>query len=507
MPPNERNVSSAAAVAATISSPTLPKALHTHIDSSEGLSARAIYRACRELAKEMLLEGDDAATEAVLRSALASLGLIRRTDNDVGGDLLYVIDQHGKWIEILEQKKMHHQQNDDSPQKYAIRLDADTCNTDDQHDQELLSWSILESAIQALTLSSSSSRNDKSNHVKQDPVMLVEDSDAFAIVGSIWWFYHLGILSNVSCSPIPCSPSLLFKCSNLLKGMPVQLMGDERSAHVTHDGLALLRVLLLNGSQTTNVSDICRPPPSMTLKFYAAGHGERTTITVGERLGTATEASNNSYCTDHTLPLENKNTQNTHNWNACNLERPDLWDVDQNLALLETNIDDMTAEHLAFAMEMLIQHDGVADCWLTPIIMKKGRGAHSLHCLCQKEQCLNVLKLIFKHCTTLGVRVRNHGTGLSRVALRRLSLTVPITIHHAIMRSETLQQHTVNCKVAFLGADTIVSIKAEFDQCRRISLATGGDMSLEQINEQAIQKARDMLHASRPEGSSQSESL
>jgi uncharacterized protein (DUF111 family) len=36
------------------------------------------------------------------------------------------------------------------------------------------------------------------------------------------------------------------------------------------------------------------------------------------------------------------------------LEVPHLWNVDRNLVLLETNIDDMTAEQLGFATEQLL---------------------------------------------------------------------------------------------------------------------------------------------------------
>jgi hypothetical protein len=504
--PKVATISPAEAVSSTAT-------FHTHIDCSRGLSARAIYQACRELAKEMLpLRDNDAVTttETVLRNTLKSLGLILLTSNsknkDRGGDPYYAIEQHEKWIAILQQNRDHQHHHQDQPPQSQLELaDAVSVAANDQHEQEMLSWLVLESTCEALTLASSRLSVNESMHEKPYSVIPVNDSDAFAIVGSIWWFHRLGIHCSISCSPIPCSTSLLAKNPSLLKDMFVQLVNDESSAVViTQDGLAILRVLLLTSSGTTSDASICRRlPPPMMLRFHTAGGEGGTMIVVGELLNTTTVVATNSNCSNHSGQLDSNHIEQTKCRTTCGLERLDLWDVDRNLSLVETNIDDMTAEHLAFAMEMLIQHESVADCWITPIIMKKGRGAQSLHCLCRNEQCSNVLQLIFKHCTTLGVRVRNHETGLSRISLRRSMVTVPITLPHPCASNDILlaQPYTVNCKIAYLGADTIVSIKAEFDQCRRISLATGGDVSLEQISERAIQRARDMIHASSTEGS------
>ena len=49
--------------------------------------------------------------------------------------------------------------------------------------------------------------------------------------------------------------------------------------------------------------------------------------------------------------------------------------------LLETNVDDVTGEVLAHTIAMLLAA-GAHDAWATPIVMKKGRPAHTLHALC-----------------------------------------------------------------------------------------------------------------------------
>ncbi len=48
--------------------------------------------------------------------------------------------------------------------------------------------------------------------------------------------------------------------------------------------------------------------------------------------------------------------------------------------LLETTVDDATAELLAYAAERL-RAAGALDVWFTPALMKKGRPGHVLHVL------------------------------------------------------------------------------------------------------------------------------
>ena len=67
------------------------------------------------------------------------------------------------------------------------------------------------------------------------------------------------------------------------------------------------------------------------------------------------------------------------------------------------NIDDMTAEEMAFAMERLFEA-GALDVFTTPIGMKKNRSGILFTCMCTKEKRDQILKLMFKHTSTLGIR-------------------------------------------------------------------------------------------------------
>jgi uncharacterized protein (DUF111 family) len=74
--------------------------------------------------------------------------------------------------------------------------------------------------------------------------------------------------------------------------------------------------------------------------------------------------------------------------------------------LIETNIDDMPAELLAYTQESLLAA-GAADAWFTPIQMKKSRPAVMLSVLCQEALESQMVSLLLRETSTLGVRVRD----------------------------------------------------------------------------------------------------
>ncbi len=67
------------------------------------------------------------------------------------------------------------------------------------------------------------------------------------------------------------------------------------------------------------------------------------------------------------------------------------------------NLDDMTGEAIAFAMEKLMS-EGALDVYSTPIQMKKGRPGICLSCLCHPQDTCRMEDLMLQHTTTLGVR-------------------------------------------------------------------------------------------------------
>ena len=91
---------------------------------------------------------------------------------------------------------------------------------------------------------------------------------------------------------------------------------------------------------------------------------------------------------------------------AANCVRAILGEGDQALEqILEytCNLDDISAERIAFAMEELFAA-GAIEAYTIPVTMKKSRPGHLLCVMCRECDKDKILQTIFKHTTTLGVR-------------------------------------------------------------------------------------------------------
>jgi uncharacterized protein (TIGR00299 family) protein len=82
--------------------------------------------------------------------------------------------------------------------------------------------------------------------------------------------------------------------------------------------------------------------------------------------------------------------------------------VAQNHVMLELNVDDMTGELAAVALERA-QQAGALDAWSTPIGMKKGRPALMLSALVRHGEADQVARALLSETTSLGIRLRDVG--------------------------------------------------------------------------------------------------
>jgi pyridinium-3,5-bisthiocarboxylic acid mononucleotide nickel chelatase len=89
--------------------------------------------------------------------------------------------------------------------------------------------------------------------------------------------------------------------------------------------------------------------------------------------------------------------------------------------LLEANIDDLDPRLWPGVLTELLRC-GAADAWLMPIVMKKGRPAHTLNVLCHPDRAAVLRERIFRDTSTLGVRE----APLRRYALPRAFVDVPV---------------------------------------------------------------------------------
>ena len=144
----------------------------------------------------------------------------------------------------------------------------------------------------------------------------------------------------------------------------------------------LLRGLPIYGGQIAG--ELCTPTGAALLRHFVTGFGPMPVMrvrAVGYGMG-------------------------KKDFPAANCVRALLGDTEQasdEVLELRCNLDDMRAEDLGYAMERLLQA-GALDVWTQAIGMKKSRPGVMLCVLCAPQNREAMLRLLFRHSSTLGVR-------------------------------------------------------------------------------------------------------
>jgi uncharacterized protein (TIGR00299 family) protein len=127
----------------------------------------------------------------------------------------------------------------------------------------------------------------------------------------------------------------------------------------------------------------------------------------------------------------------------------------ESMVITEANVDDLDPRLWPGVLDRLLRA-GAADAWLVPIVMKKGRPAHTVTVLCRPELAPVVRDMIIDHTTTLGVR----SAPLSRLALARGWAGVDVAGLRTMI------------KIGY-DAGGIRQVNPEFDDVTRVAAETG----------------------------------
>lgn len=138
------------------------------------------------------------------------------------------------------------------------------------------------------------------------------------------------------------------------------------------------------------------------------------------------------------------------------------------IVVLEANLDDLSPQVLAYAMERLLA-EGALDVFSVPIQMKKSRPGALLTVLAKTEDANRLTKTIFAETTTLGVRRREE----QRQILSRRWETV------------TTSWGPVRIKIANMNG-SVCNYAPEYEDCR--ALAETQHVPLRAVMQHAIQE-------------------
>jgi pyridinium-3,5-bisthiocarboxylic acid mononucleotide nickel chelatase len=246
------------------------------------------------------------------------------------------------------------------------------------------------------------------------------------VVGAAAGFAHLG-LTWISCSPIALGggwvatehgrlPVPVPAVAELLRGIP-SYGGPLDRELTTPTGAAILAVL---------TDEFGTQPPMVTEGIGLgaggadpAGHANVLRLFVGAGLGGEVAAGGTG------------------------------------ALVIEANIDDLDPRLWPEVIASLLAA-GASDAWLTPILMKKGRPAHTLHVLVAADATAAVRREIFRQTSTIGVREQT----FAKVALDRSFVAVEI------------DGHTVAVKLAHLDGE-LMNVQPEFEDVAATARALG----------------------------------
>ncbi|NLX14803.1 MAG: nickel pincer cofactor biosynthesis protein LarC [Phycisphaerales bacterium] len=258
------------------------------------------------------------------------------------------------------------------------------------------------------------------------------------IVGACLALRRMGI-DQVFCSPIPTGSGTV-QCDHglmpvpapataaLLKGIPLAAC-DETGELTTPTGAAILTTLAAGFG----------PPPAMSLEKIGVGAGRRD----GQRRPNILRLLIGSSAVDAAIT-----------------------DEEDEIIVLESNLDDMTAEVIGYVYDRLFA-EGALDVFTSPIYMKKNRPAVQLTVLAPMNLREALETVILSETTTFGVR------------------GYPARRRKLVREFETVQTDfgPIRIKVGRQGG-RVVTAAAEFDDCRQAAERTG--RPLRELMEQAL---------------------
>lgn len=209
--------------------------------------------------------------------------------------------------------------------------------------------------------------------------------------------------------------------TEILKGIPVTT-GLVKKEMTTPTGAAILKAVV----------DEFTENPSMTIEKTAYGLGTRT-LEVPNVL--------RAY-----IGLVETSSAEKGNYEEVSL---------MSQYLMETNIDDMSAELYGYVEEKLFEA-GALDVFKTPIIMKKGRPAVKLSVLIRGEDREKILEVVFKETTSGGVR------------------EYPVTKHMMTKKYRQVMTPFGFVQVKdFYHENQLIKSKTEYEDCAKIARENG----------------------------------
>lgn len=152
--------------------------------------------------------------------------------------------------------------------------------------------------------------------------------------------------------------------------------------------------------------------------------------------------------------------------------------ANDEIAVLETNVDDLSGEVLGYTVDKLLA-EGAKDVSITPMVTKKSRPGQIVKVIADQKDVAHLSKVLIAETGTLGVRVNY----CQRHIVNREVAMVDLMVMG--------NKESVRVKVSKNSQGEVVRVKPEFEDLKSLAEKTG--KPLRELLELAVSKAQEMF--------------
>ncbi|MBO6089812.1 MAG: nickel pincer cofactor biosynthesis protein LarC [Lachnospiraceae bacterium] len=261
---------------------------------------------------------------------------------------------------------------------------AHSAHTEEHHhEHHHSSLKDIESIIDALNVPEKVKTDAKSVYM-----MIAEaESNAHGKPVSEIHFHEVGTMDAIADITMVCMLMNELKAEKIIASEIHVGSGHVHCAHGILPVPAPATAYILRGIPFTSghiKGELCTPTGAALIKYFASQYGEMPVMTVDKiGYGMGKKDFEQANCVRAFLGSTNEKTS--------------------QITELSCNIDDMTGEKIGFAMEKLFEA-GALEVYTVPVGMKKSRPGILLSVMCNEAKKDEMVSIIFKYTTTLGVR-------------------------------------------------------------------------------------------------------
>ena len=292
---------------------------------------------------------------------------------------------------VSEGEEHHHEHHHDHEHEHEhehahehAHEHTDSAHTEEHHhEHHHSSLKDIEGVIDALNVP----ENVKTDAKNVYAMIAEAESNAHGKPVSEIHFHEVGTMDAIADITMVCMLIDELKADKIVASEIHVGSGHVHCAHGILPVPAPATAYLLRGIPFTSGHikvELCTPTGAALIKYFASQFGEMPVMTVDKiGYGMGKKDFEQANCVRAFLGSTNEKAS--------------------QITELSCNIDDMTGEKIGFAMEKLFEA-GALEVYTVPVGMKKSRPGILLSVMCSEAKKDEMVSIIFKYTTTLGIR-------------------------------------------------------------------------------------------------------